>query len=49
MIYLRGNHDDVLASFLDGWPARRNKDQARLLAEKISDEKRRGEILENLK
>ncbi len=42
-------NDDVLVSFLEGRPARQNKDQARLLAEKISDEKRRGEILDKLK
>ena len=30
-------NDDVLVSFLEGWHARRNKDQARVLAEKISD------------
>lgn len=42
-------NDEVLSSFLDGWAARRNKDQARILAEKISDPKRRGEILEKLK
>lgn len=43
------DNDEVLSSFLDGWAARRNKDQARVLAEKISDPKRRGEILEKLK
>lgn len=43
------NNDDVLATFLDGWPARQNKEQARLLAEKISDEKRRAEIIRKLK
>lgn len=42
-------NDDVLASFLDSWPARQNKDQARVLAEKITDEKRREEILKKLK
>jgi hypothetical protein len=42
-------NDEVLSAFLDGWPARQNKEQARLLAEKISDPKRREEILENLK
>ena len=40
-------NDDVLTSFLDGWPARQNKDQARVLAGKITDEKRREEILKN--
>jgi hypothetical protein len=42
-------NDDVLSSFLDGWTARQNTEQARVLAEKISDEKRREEILKNLK
>ena len=42
-------NDDVLTSFLDSWPARKNKDQARVLAEKISDDKRREEILTKLK
>ena len=42
-------NDDVLTSFLDGWPARQNKDQARVLAGKITDEKRREEILKNLR
>lgn len=42
-------NDDVLTSFLDSWSARKNKDQARVLAEKISDDKRREEILTKLK
>lgn len=42
-------NDDVLTSFFDGYSARQNKDQARLLAEKITDEKRREEILKKLK
>ncbi len=42
-------NDEVLSSFLDGWPARQNKEQARVLAEKISDVKRREKILKNLK
>jgi len=42
-------NDDVLSSFLDGWPARQNKEQSRVLAEKISDVKRREEILKKLK
>lgn len=42
-------NDEVLSAFLDEWPARQNKEQARLLAEKISDEKRRAEILKKLK
>ena len=45
---ISGN-DDVLASFLDDWPAHRNKEQARVLAAKISDDKRREEILTKLK
>lgn len=42
-------NDDVLVTFLDGWQARQNKDQARVLAEKISDPKSREKILKNLK
>ena len=42
-------NDEVLASFLDEWPARQNKEQARILAEKISDPKRREAILKKLK
>jgi hypothetical protein len=42
------DNDDVLYSFLEGWPARQNKEQARVLAAKISDAKRREEILKNL-
>lgn len=41
-------NNDVLSSFLEGWPARQNKEQARILAGKISDPKRREEILKNL-
>ena len=41
-------NDDVLSSFLDGSSSRQNKDQARVLAEKITDEKRREEILKKL-
>lgn len=41
-------NDDVLVSFLDGHAAFRNKEQARALAEKITDWKRRVEILEKL-
>jgi hypothetical protein len=33
---------------LQSWSARENKDQARALAEKITDEKRREEILKHL-
>jgi hypothetical protein len=42
------DNDDVLLSFLNGWGARQNKEQARILAGKISDAKRREEILQNL-
>jgi hypothetical protein len=42
-------NDEVLSSFLDSWQARQNKEQARVLAGKISDGKRREEILEQLK
>lgn len=42
------DNDDVLHSFLNGWGARQNKEQARILAGKISDAKRREEILQNL-
>jgi hypothetical protein len=41
-------NDDVLSSFLEGWPARQNQEQARVLAGKISDLKRREEILKRL-
>jgi hypothetical protein len=41
-------NDDVLFTFLDGRPAQQNKEQARLLAAKISDEKRRTDILKKL-
>jgi hypothetical protein len=44
-----GGNDEVLASFLESWPARQNKEQARALAEKIADGKRREEILKYLK
>lgn len=37
--------DDVLYSFLDGHIPREDREQARILAEKISDETRRNEIL----
>ncbi len=42
-------NDAVLSAFLESWPARKNKDQARTLAEKIADPKRREEILKHLK
>jgi hypothetical protein len=41
-------NDEVLKSFLDGYPARQNKDQALLLAQKITDESVRAEILKKL-
>lgn len=41
-------NNDVLSSFLESWPARQNKEQARILAGKISDPKRREEILKKL-
>ena len=49
--YDASNNDDVLYSFLSNawWDARRNKEQARILAGKISDAKRREEILRWLK
>ena len=48
--YDASNNDDVLYWFLSNawWDARRNKEQARILAGKISDAKRREEILQNL-
>lgn len=42
-------NDDLLFSFLDSWPARQNIEQARVLAEKLSDPKRREEILKSLR
>jgi hypothetical protein len=44
------SNDDVLINFLESWPARENgnKEEARALAEKITDEKRREEILKDL-
>ncbi len=42
-------NDEVLATFLESWEARRNKDEARELAAKISDSERREKILEQLK
>lgn len=42
-------NDDVLGAFLESWPARNHKQEARALAEKISDAKRREEILTRLK
>jgi hypothetical protein len=40
--------DDVLVPLLQGWHLRENKEQARVLAGKISDEKVRNEILKRL-
>lgn len=42
-------NDEVLATFLTHFTARSNKPAARVLAEKISDEKRRAEVLTFLK
>ena len=42
-------NDEVLATFLASWAARNNKEAARALAGKISDETRRAEILNLLK
>ena len=44
-----GGSDEVLGTFLESWPAREHKDEARLLAAGITDEKRREEILKNLR
>jgi hypothetical protein len=41
-------NDEVLGAFLESWPARNHKTEARALAEKISDEKLRKEILKRL-
>jgi hypothetical protein len=41
--------DDVLVAFLQSYAARSNLDEAQHLAEKISDEKRRAQILKQLK
>lgn len=42
-------NDDVLATFLDTWTARNNKELSRVFAEKIADATRREEILKRLK
>ncbi|GAA5128266.1 hypothetical protein JIN84_01790 [Luteolibacter yonseiensis] len=42
-------NDEVLVNFLGGWEAREHKEESARLAGKISDEKRREEILKNLK
>ncbi len=42
-------NDDVLCAFLESWSARQHPAEASVLAEKISDEKRRAKILQNLK
>ena len=41
--------DDVLVSFLEGFSAHSNLEEAKVLADMISDEKRRQEILNQLK
>jgi hypothetical protein len=43
------DNDDVISTFLESSDVRQNKEQARTLAKKISDPKRREEILKNLK
>jgi hypothetical protein len=43
-----GSGDEVIIPLLENWSARKNKEQARKLAERISDEKRRGELLKKL-
>jgi len=43
-----GSGDEVLIPLLESWGARQNKEQARKLAERISDEKRRNEFLKKL-
>jgi hypothetical protein len=40
--------DEVLGTFLESWPAHEHKEQARVLATRITDEKRRADILRNL-
>ena len=42
------DNDEVLTNFLESWLAHENREQARALAEKITDEKRREEILKDL-
>lgn len=42
-------NDEVLVNFLGGWEARDHKEESTKLAEKISDPKRREEILNNFK
>ena len=41
-------NDEVLATFLESWQVRQNKEQARELAGKISDQERREKILKTL-
>lgn len=41
-------NDEVLITFVENWAARSNKEEARNLAGKISDAKRRAEILKSL-
>ena len=43
-----GGGDEVLLPLLESWGAQQNKEAVRKLAERISDEKRRGEILKRL-
>lgn len=46
--YEETKNDEVLTSFLSNWGARKYKEQARILAAKISDVKQRETILKNL-
>ena len=43
------DNDEVLTRFLESWQARQHKEEARTLAEEISDEKQREQILKKLK
>lgn len=43
-----GGNDDVLVAFVEDWAVRANKDEARELAGKITDARRRAEILKRL-
>jgi len=45
----KSGNDEVLVNFLGGWEAREHKEESAKLAEKISDPKRREEILNNFK
>jgi len=45
---LASGNDDVLITFVENWAVGSSKEQARVLAEKISDGKRRAEMLKRL-